>query len=29
MVVIDAGTGVGVVWGAERAQECYVLLKLG
>ena len=28
MVVTDADLGVGIVWGAEGAQECDVLLKL-
>jgi hypothetical protein len=29
IVVIDADLGMGIAWGAEGAQECEVLVKLG
>src|SRR5882724_7748142 len=29
IVLVNADPGMGVVWGAEGAQECQVLLKLG
>jgi hypothetical protein len=29
IVVTDADLGMGIIWGAEGAQECDVLLKLG